>query len=100
MSRRLCTHDLMDFDTVAVCHYCPTQLILMSQPRPGSPAAEAFDDLWEPDSIREGWDFATLDHVIPVSQGGPDVLENVVLSCWPCNHTKGARTPEQWMGVA
>ena len=36
-----------------------------------------------------------LDHVIPRSQGGTSVWENVVCSCHECNHRKGGRTPQQ-----
>lgn len=32
---------------------------------------------------------ATLDHVIPKSQGGPNNLGNLVLSCEPCNAARG-----------
>lgn len=34
-----------------------------------------------------------LDHVIPRSQGGMSVWENVVCSCHRCNRLKGGRTP-------
>jgi 5-methylcytosine-specific restriction endonuclease McrA len=37
----------------------------------------------------------TRDHVRPLSQGGRDAWNNVVTACKPCNHAKGARTPEQ-----
>lgn len=37
-----------------------------------------------------------IDHVIPRSRGGADVLDNLVLACPPCNLSKGARTPEEW----
>ncbi len=37
----------------------------------------------------------TRDHVRPLSQGGRDVWNNVVTACKACNHSKGARTPEQ-----
>ncbi len=30
----------------------------------------------------------TLDHVVPRSRGGSNALENLVLSCLPCNHEK------------
>jgi 5-methylcytosine-specific restriction endonuclease McrA len=36
-----------------------------------------------------------LDHVIPRSQGGTSVWENVVCSCHECNRRKGGRTPQQ-----
>lgn len=35
----------------------------------------------------------TMDHVIPISKGGPHSKENVVPSCGPCNSKKGARDP-------
>ena len=37
----------------------------------------------------------TRDHVLPLSQGGKDTWNNVVTACRPCNHAKGARTPER-----
>jgi len=37
----------------------------------------------------------TLDHVIPRSQGGKTVWDNVVTACRDCNRKKGGRTPEQ-----
>ena len=36
-----------------------------------------------------------LDHVIPRSQGGTSVWENVVCSCHRCNRLKGGRTPAE-----
>lgn len=38
----------------------------------------------------------TRDHVIPLSQGGPDTWSNCVTACAKCNHSKGNRTPENW----
>lgn len=35
-----------------------------------------------------------VDHVIPVSAGGPSTWENVVCCCVPCNRRKGSRSPE------
>lgn len=36
-----------------------------------------------------------LDHVIPASQGGGSNWQNIVVSCIPCNSSKGGRTPQQ-----
>lgn len=36
-----------------------------------------------------------LDHVVPRSQGGTSIWENVVCSCHECNRRKGGKTPEQ-----
>jgi len=38
----------------------------------------------------------TLDHVIPIAQGGRHEAANIVLACPVCNYEKGNRTPEQW----
>jgi len=37
----------------------------------------------------------TLDHVIPVSQGGRRNWENIVACCHKCNQQKGSKTPKQ-----
>lgn len=37
----------------------------------------------------------TIDHVIPVAQGGKNKWENTVCSCFNCNNTKEDRTPSQ-----
>lgn len=36
------------------------------------------------------------EHIIPVSIGGPDNIDNMVRACAPCNLEKGARDPYQW----
>jgi 5-methylcytosine-specific restriction endonuclease McrA len=38
---------------------------------------------------------ATLDHVVPRSQGGRTTWENVVCCCTHCNRKKGGRTPKE-----
>ena len=37
----------------------------------------------------------TLDHVIPIVQGGKKCWENIVTACKPCNQKKGGLTPTQ-----
>ncbi len=37
----------------------------------------------------------TLDHVVPVVQGGRTSWENIVTACKECNQRKGGRTPQQ-----
>lgn len=37
----------------------------------------------------------TLDHVVPRSRGGRSSWENLVACCYPCNNSKGDRTPEE-----
>jgi 5-methylcytosine-specific restriction endonuclease McrA len=38
---------------------------------------------------------ATLDHVVPRSQGGKTTWENIVCACAGCNRKKGGRTPKE-----
>jgi 5-methylcytosine-specific restriction endonuclease McrA len=45
-------------------------------------------DLSLPRNSRFG---ATIDHVMPVSKGGADTLENMKLAHWICNIKKGAK---------
>lgn len=37
----------------------------------------------------------SVDHIIPLSRGGPDKLDNLVAACRSCNTSKGDRTPEE-----
>lgn len=39
-----------------------------------------------------------VDHVWPLSKGGSNGPENIVLACKPCNHTKNAQTPMEFAG--
>jgi hypothetical protein len=36
------------------------------------------------------------DHIIPLSKGGTDNLDNLVWSCRVCNEAKGNKTLEEW----
>lgn len=38
------------------------------------------------------------DHVIPISRGGSNNIENILPACLTCNKTKNARTVEEWHG--
>lgn len=59
-----------------VCYLCGVQTVLTPEHHPSK---------------------ATLDHVIPMSRGGPHLKHNVRCACWECNTLKGARTPwEFW----
>jgi len=37
----------------------------------------------------------TLDHVLPKSRSGKNTWENLVTCCFPCNNSKGDKTPEE-----
>lgn len=41
-------------------------------------------------------DAYTMDHVVPVSRGGSNSPENLVLACRSCNSRKGTRLPHEW----
>lgn len=36
------------------------------------------------------------DHIIPVSRGGPNTIDNLLLACVACNRDKAARNPLEW----
>jgi len=38
-----------------------------------------------------------LDHVVPLSRGGSNSPENIVISCPPCNLSKGNKLPHEWI---
>lgn len=40
---------------------------------------------------------ATMDHIVPLAQGGRSVKGNVVVACKPCNSAKRDRTAAEWM---
>lgn len=42
-----------------------------------------------------GTEDLTYDHVVPRSQGGKTVWENIVTACLPCNARKANRTPKE-----
>lgn len=44
----------------------------------------------------DGTDSLQWEHIIPKSRGGPDSIDNLVLSCAKCNREKGARNPLEW----
>lgn len=37
-----------------------------------------------------------IDHVLPVSRGGSDDLENLTCACAACNLSKSNKTPDEW----
>lgn len=38
------------------------------------------------------------DHVVPLSRGGTNDIENLVCACIPCNSSKSDRLLEEWRG--
>lgn len=37
-----------------------------------------------------------IDHIIPISRGGGNGMDNITLSCPACNRAKGNKTLEEW----
>lgn len=44
---------------------------------------------------RKGKGDLTLDHIVPLSQGGGNSWKNLITACRKCNQVKGGRTPKQ-----
>jgi 5-methylcytosine-specific restriction endonuclease McrA len=44
------------------------------------------------------WRAKHVDHVTPLSRGGSNGPENLVIACAHCNTSKGAKLPEEWAG--
>ena len=56
-----------------LCHWCKAQLHLRQL---------------EPHLSEQGTRWATLDHLVPISEGGGHDDENLVLACYKCNTTR------------
>ena len=60
------------------------------------------DELLLLGKIRVSGEFLTaqieIDHVKPWSSGGQHTFENLVVSCRPCNRSKGAKSLDEWEG--
>ena len=63
-------------------------------------------ELWEIQNRRCGYcgtqigiREVTVDHIIPLSRGGPDCADNVICSCKPCNELKRDRTVEEFRAL-
>ncbi len=44
--------------------------------------------------------YPTIDHIIPLSLGGPDTFENTVAACTPCNSAKANLLPAEFQSSA
>lgn len=59
-----------------------------------------FDTLFERHNgkciICQSTERLTLDHIVPISQGGSNELENLQLLCVACNSSKGPKSMEDW----
>ena len=49
---------------------------------------------WCKQTVTDG---LVVDHLVPVSRGGRNVIENVVPSCHPCNQSKHKALPEEFL---
>lgn len=39
-----------------------------------------------------------IDHIVPLIRGGSNWPWNIAITCPPCNRSKHAKTPEEWLG--
>ena len=74
------------------CRYCGVQLASVEHtPERVEPSGDAY-------VCRPGYEFVTVDHVVPRAHGGSDELENLVLACSRCNSRKGVKSQEEFAG--
>lgn len=64
------------------CHYCGVEL----------------PKFYDPDAAAE--QRPTIDHIVPVSRGGDDNPDNLVLACQSCNSSKGSQPYAEFIGGA
>lgn len=43
---------------------------------------------------------ATVEHIIPIGKGGPDIIENLTISCKPCNNHRHDIPFDEWKKIA
>jgi 5-methylcytosine-specific restriction endonuclease McrA len=60
----------------------------------------AYCDTRMSDEPRDHLHFATFDHIVSLSEGGPDTLDNLTLACKPCNTAKGSKTADELRSLA
>lgn len=48
-------------------------------------------------TLADGYRHAVVDHMTPVSKGGSNDLDNLVLACWECNCKKAAKPYDVFM---
>lgn len=70
-----------------MCAYCYRPLV---------PVVRRAEQWGECDQIIRDKTAACIDHVVPVSRGGPDHIDNYVLACRECNSRKRDRLPGEY----
>lgn len=68
------------------CHWCGDASIRVAWSMTGKQTAG-----WA-----TGWG-AEFDHLIPLSKGGPNTAENVVIACRRCNRSRCNRDAPSWL---
>ena len=63
---------------------------------PGAPLYHAFDGRCAYCGCSLDYNEMDIDHVVPVTNGGLDELDNLLPACHDCNHSKGGLTVEEF----
>jgi 5-methylcytosine-specific restriction endonuclease McrA len=73
-----------------ICYYCGINLIPIDRE---NEFCSLVDGTWV---VREGYTFAELEHKTSRNKGGGNEIENLALSCGPCNRSKGKKTEPEF----
>ena len=82
------------------CHWCNEPLVLIRDIPPSVIISKTSNELiWRNKKGIQRRKFATVDHVIPIREGGTNSSENIVPSCETCNRqrtkSKSPKTDEE-----
>jgi 5-methylcytosine-specific restriction endonuclease McrA len=76
------------------CHYCASELI----PRKAQQSDDRYYRTVNGERVpKEGLKFASVDHILPRSQGGHSDPHNMVLACRDCNSARSSTPYKDFM---
>ncbi len=76
-----------------MCHYCKKTVVWSELMCPTKVIEKGHRHIkWMEDGVEIRTPAATVEHLIPLSEGGGNLPENIVAACWDCNNERGRVT--------